>query len=146
MAFFGALTTFCDSVVRLFLWISQFSWTLSKWITEWPMFAGISGDSPDLFAEAKPPRASCPRPCPDDFWIFPWIENPQSLLATCASVLALSQQRSLSRVWGNYLYISLCLFSFPYIILSRAWLSFCYSPMLIIYTLVRSPLSLIQAE
>lgn len=43
--------------------------------------------APKPLLNTGPPRASCPGPCPDSFWVSPGIETPQPFGAICASAL-----------------------------------------------------------
>lgn len=58
--------------------------------TEWPRVEGFIWSN--RLAQAGPPSAGCPGPCPNGFWTPPGRETAHTLWVTCRSALSLSQQ------------------------------------------------------
>jgi len=111
-------------------------------MTEWLRLEGASGDP-----QGRPPRAACPRPCPDSFWRSS-RRRLHSLWAACASVQLLTQCRSASLCW-NKTWVSVYAFaSCPDTRHHWKWSGSPSSrlPARYLQTLVRSPTSLLHTE
>ena len=100
-----------------------------------------------ILSNSGPPRDSCLGPCPDSFSISPRTKSPQTLWATCAS--AWSPSQCFLMIWWKLLCFSLC--PLPLILSlgtterSLAPSSLC-PPFSHLYTLTRSPLSLLSSR
>lgn len=122
-------------------------------VTEKLRLDGTSGDHLVQHpAQVGPPRATCSRPCPDDFWIPSRMDTPPSLWAASASAWSASQcfllfgGNLLCAIWCLLVsagLLSLSLGTTGKSLVPSSW----HSPWRCLYRWVRSPkLPLLQAE
>ena len=76
----------------------------SGWGRKWPLEIILS--SP--LAQAGPPRASCPGPCQDSFWIPSRMKTPPPLWAACTSTQSPSQGKRVSWCSQEAFCVSVC--------------------------------------
>ena len=85
----------CLPVFRSAVCTSAISESQNSWGWKEPLEVILSNPF-NLPAQAGPPRAGCPGPCPDSFWISPRMDTPQPLWVAYASARSPSQQKPVS--------------------------------------------------
>ena len=77
--------------------LQEWDFSFNYRITEWLRLAGTSGyHLVQTQVQVGSPRASCPVPCPDVFWISPRMETLPPPWPTCASARLPSMGKSVS--------------------------------------------------
>ena len=117
-------------------------------LTKWLRLAGTCGghlaESP---TQAGSPRASCPAPCPDGFWVLPRTEIVQRPWVTCSSARSPSHWKTVSWCTGRMPCVSVCAHYLLCCHLAprkRAWVCLLYTFPSASY--IQTPLRLLQAE